>query len=66
MPRPVPRLLMNLNHGNNISYQVAATNLANLSSAPKAKAVPPPTSLSAPIIARIHTVKPGCGGCGRH
>ena len=63
MPRPLPKMSMNLHHGNNISYQVAASSL---SSALKAKPIPPPTSLSAPIIARIHTVKPGCGGCGRH
>ena len=24
-----------------------------------------PTALNASIIARIHTVKPGCGSCGR-
>ena len=39
-------------------------NVANLSIAP---ALPqPPTALNASIIARIHTVKPGCGSCGRH
>jgi hypothetical protein len=25
-----------------------------------------PTSLNAPILARIHNVRPGCGSCGRH
>ena len=25
----------------------------------------PPTALNASIIARIHSVKPGCGSCGR-
>lgn len=25
-----------------------------------------PSALNAPIIARIHNVKPGCGSCGRH
>jgi hypothetical protein len=41
--------------------QMRAINDANLALAVKA-----PTSLSAPIISRIHNVKPGCGGCGRH
>ena len=25
----------------------------------------PPTALNSSIIARIHNIKPGCGGCGR-
>ena len=25
----------------------------------------PPTALNSSIIARIHSVKPGCGSCGR-
>jgi hypothetical protein len=25
-----------------------------------------PSSLNAPILARIHNVRPGCGSCGRH
>ena len=25
----------------------------------------PPSALTAPIISRIHNVKPGCGSCGR-
>jgi len=37
-------------------------NTSNLSTAPPS----PPTALNASIIARIHTVKPGCGSCGRH
>jgi len=25
-----------------------------------------PSALNGPIIGRIHSVKPGCGSCGRH
>jgi hypothetical protein len=25
-----------------------------------------PSSLKAPILARVHNVRPGCGSCGRH
>ena len=25
-----------------------------------------PSSLTSAMISRIHTLKPGCGGCGRH
>ena len=59
---------MIISNGNNSSYVqqqriINAVNLANSQtiSAPKA-----PSSLLAPIISRIHTVKPGCGSCGRH
>jgi len=65
MPRPTPKMRMNLNNVNNIS-PVQLANLANLATVPQIKSIPPPSALSAPIIARIHTVKPGCGGCGRH
>jgi hypothetical protein len=64
MPRQTPKLLMNLNNVNNIS-PIQMANLANLAAAPQVKSRPP-SALSAPIIARIHSVKPGCGGCGRH
>jgi len=30
-----------------------------------AKPKAPPTALNSSIIARIHSVKPGCGSCGR-
>jgi hypothetical protein len=39
-------------------------NTASLGSAPVV--VRPPSALNAPIIARIHNVRPGCGSCGRH
>ena len=35
--------------------------------APQSMAAPKaPSSLKAPIISRIHSVRPGCGSCGRH
>jgi hypothetical protein len=37
-------------------------NSASLASFP----IKAPTSLNASMIARIHSVKPGCGSCGRH
>jgi hypothetical protein len=36
---------------------------SNISSMPAPKA---PSSLKAPILARVHNVRPGCGSCGRH
>ena len=66
MPRPIPKMKMDIRNVNNIPLIQSPSNLANLSLVPQVKSIPPPTSLSAPIIARIHSVKPGCGGCGRH
>jgi hypothetical protein len=39
---------------------------ANLATNPKLSVKPLLTSLNSSIIGRIHTVKPGCGSCGRH
>ena len=53
---------MFLYNGNPTRAQILTRNLTNLTAVPK----PIPTALNAPIISRIHTVKPGCGSCGRH
>jgi hypothetical protein len=58
---------MFLSNGNNIPRNaiVPTINTASLSVAPKAVVPKPPTALNAAIISRIHSVKPGCGSCGR-
>ena len=53
---------MFISNGNPSPVQIAARNAANIAAVPKKV----PTALNAPIISRIHTVKPGCGSCGRH
>jgi len=45
---------------NAASLGVAPSNISSMA-APKA-----PSSLNAPILARVHNVRPGCGSCGRH
>jgi len=64
------KINMFLSNGNNIprmpNHQV---NIANLAGAPGSTAVSSksaPTALNAPILARVHNVRPGCGSCGRH
>jgi len=56
MPKKINMIISN---GNTISSQVRSlsvnTNLANNVS----------NALAAPMISRIHTIKPGCGSCGR-
>ena len=52
---------MLISNGNHMMPKIRAMEAINLaSSASKA-----PTSLSAPFIARVHNVRPGCGSCGR-
>lgn len=46
---------------NNASLAVAPSMSSPSMAAPKA-----PSSLKAPILARVHNVRPGCGSCGRH
>lgn len=53
---------MFLSNGNPSHAQIATKNITNLATVPKKI----PTALNAPIISRIHSVKPGCGSCGRH
>ena len=54
---------MFLSNGNPSQAQIAVRNIANTASLARA---PAPSALTAPIIGRIHSVKPGCGSCGRH
>jgi len=46
------------------SNPTPAVNYANLAVAPSTNVVAPST-LNASMIGRIHTIKPGCGSCGR-
>jgi hypothetical protein len=42
-------------------------NPVNLAAANPSLAAPKaPSALNASIISRIHSVRPGCGSCGRH
>ena len=53
---------MRLSNGNPTPAQ-----LANYSQNPAIlPGVTAPSSLKSAMISRIHSLKPGCGGCGRH
>ncbi len=41
-------------------------NTASLAASPSMSAPKAPSSLNAPILARVHNVRPGCGSCGKH
>lgn len=45
---------------NTASLGIVPSGISSMS-APKA-----PSSLKAPILSRVHNVRPGCGSCGRH
>jgi hypothetical protein len=58
MPRMIKMSLTNANEYAEIIKQTLMS---------KNKVAPPNApSLSAPMIGRIHSVKPGCSSCGRH
>jgi len=41
-------------------------NAASLATSPSMAAPKAPSALKAPMLARVHNVRPGCGSCGRH
>lgn len=41
-------------------------NVASLAANPSLATPNAPSALNAPILARVHNVRPGCGSCGRH
>jgi hypothetical protein len=43
----------------------AGINYANLAVAPAKNVATAPSSLNSSMVGRIHSVKPGCGSCGR-
>ena len=53
---------MRLSNGNPSPLQIANYS-QKIATAPIVTA---PSSLHSSMISRIHSLKPGCGGCGRH
>jgi hypothetical protein len=62
--RPSVAIKMNISNsmGDQSRYMLNRTVLNSLAEPPKRKI---PTALSANMVARIHSVRPGCGSCGR-
>ena len=57
------KLNMFLSNGNPTSSQLMAINNANKLN--NAQQPNKPSTLNAPMISRVHNVKPGCSSCGR-
>ena len=58
------RINMFLDNGNHLPKQNDSVSSANLAYAPAVKVIAP-SALNTSIIARIHSIKPGCGSCGK-
>lgn len=58
------KINMFLNNGTHLPKRNDSNYSANLAYAPAVKVIPP-SALNTSIIARIHSVKPGCGSCGK-
>jgi hypothetical protein len=61
-----PRMKMFISNGNPTPAQFRVFNSANIDSIKRIKSNPTSSALSAPIIGRIHNVRPGCSSCGKH
>ena len=61
------KIKMSLSNGNTppviLKQQI---NTASLGGAPSMAAPKAPSAINAPMLARVHNVRPGCGSCGRH
>ncbi len=55
---------MMLSNGNPTTAQIQAMTAKRTTDKNKIQFIP--TSLSSPMVTRIHNMKPGCGSCGRH
>jgi hypothetical protein len=61
------KIKMSLSNGNPppVFYK-QQLNTASLGGAPSMAAPKAPSAINAPMLARVHNVRPGCGSCGRH
>ena len=61
------KIHMYISNGNEMprTNSTPAVNFANLAVAPTTTTVVAPSTLSSSMIGRIHSIKPGCGSCGR-
>lgn len=60
------KINMFISNGTHSPTMIKKINTASLGSAPSMATPKAPSAINAPMIARIHNVRPGCGSCGRH
>jgi hypothetical protein len=68
MPQKLNMILSNGNTQPSFQRQIFNTASLGMAQMPSSAMSSPkaPSALNAPILARIHNVRPGCGSCGRH
>jgi hypothetical protein len=64
MPQKINMFISNGNLQPAVQRQIF--NTASLAASPSMSSPKAPSSLNAPILARVHNVRPGCGSCGKH
>ena len=64
MPQKINIFISNGNVVPKSNYSTSI-NYANLTIAPTTTNVVVPSTLNSSMIGRIHSIKPGCGSCGR-
>ena len=64
MPQKINMFITN---GNSMQKGASSpiVNYANLAVAPTTTSIVAPSQLNSSMIGRIHSIKPGCGSCGR-
>lgn len=61
------KINMFLSNGNaSTSFFKQHKNQASLVAIPSMFSSKAPSAINAPMLARVHNVRPGCGSCGRH
>jgi hypothetical protein len=64
MPQKLNMIISNGNPDRSVQRQII--NTASLGAAPSMSSPKAPSAINAPMLARVHNVRPGCGSCGRH
>lgn len=60
------KINMFLSNGNPPPAMLKQIITSNLGTAPSMASPKAPSAINAPMLARVHNVRPGCGSCGRH
>ena len=58
------KINMFLPNGNPPFYK--QINTKSLETSPSMASLKAPSAINAPMLARVHNVRPGCGSCGKH
>jgi hypothetical protein len=60
------KINMVISNGNPSPAMIKQMNHTILGTTPHMASPKAPSAMNAPMLARIHNVRPGCGSCGRH